>query len=62
MRSEKAMEHYLPDGLTVPLLDKDHLLPKIPRPSDAGYWIRVPTKQMYDECCNEFWWCLLRAG
>ncbi len=58
MTKEKAIENYLSDSLTLPLLDKDHILPQIPQASDTGYWIKIPTKQMYDGCCNEFWWCL----
>lgn len=58
MIREKAMEHFLSDSLTVPLLDKDRLLPQIPRSCDTGYWIKAPTKKMFDGCCNEFWWCL----
>ncbi len=58
MTKEKAIENYLSDSLTVPFLDKDHILPRIPPASDSGYWIKIPTEQMYDGCCNEFWWCL----
>ncbi len=58
MVRETAMEHYLSDSLTVPLMDKDHLLPQIPPSSDADYRIKVPAKQVYNGCCNEFWWCL----
>jgi aminoglycoside 6-adenylyltransferase len=58
MTKEKSIEHYLSDSLTVPLFDKDNIFPQIPQSSDTGYWIKVPTRQMYDGCCNEFWWCL----
>ncbi|MDR2022936.1 MAG: aminoglycoside 6-adenylyltransferase [Hungatella sp.] len=58
LTEETSTEHYFSDSLTVPLLDKDHILPQIPQSSDTGYWIKTPTKQMYDGCCNEFWWCL----
>ncbi|GLC82687.1 aminoglycoside 6-adenylyltransferase [Lacrimispora brassicae] len=58
MIKEKSMEHYVSDSLTVPLLDKDHILPQIPQSRDNGYWIKSPSKQMYHGCCNEFWWCL----
>ncbi len=55
---EAMYEEYLADSLTVPILDKDNLLPPIQPSSDRGYWIKKPTKPQYDSCCNEFWWCL----
>ncbi len=55
---EVMYEEYTTDSLTVPLLDKDDILPPIPPSSDIGYWIKKPTKPQYDSCCNEFWWCL----
>ncbi len=51
-------EEYTTDSLTVPLLDKDNILPQIPPANDKGYWIREPNKPEYAACCNEFWWCL----
>lgn len=55
---EKMLEDFNEDGLTVPLLDKDNILPPIPPSNDRRYWIQRPTKPQYDGCCNEFWWCL----
>lgn len=55
---EAMYEVYTTDSLTVPLLDKDNILPPIPPSNDKGYWIQKPTKSKYDGCCNEFWWCL----
>ncbi len=55
---EAMYEEYSTDSLTVPLLDKDDILPPIPPASDIGYWIKKSTKPQYDSCCNEFWWCL----
>lgn len=55
---ETMLEEYTKDTLTVPLLDKDNILPAIPPSNDSGYWIQKPTKPRYDGCCNEFWWCL----
>lgn len=55
---EAMHEDYLADSLTVPLLDKDNILPTIPPSNDKGYLIQKPTKPKYDGCCNEFWWCL----
>ncbi len=46
------------DKLCIILLDKDHILPSIPPPSDKDYWIKRPTQDAFSACCNEFWWCL----
>lgn len=51
-------EVYTTDSLTVPLLDKDHILPPIPPSDDRGYWTQKPSRPQYDGSCNEFWWCL----
>lgn len=55
---EAALAAYKADSLTVPLLDKDHLLPEIPPSNDKDYWIQRPAQSRYNGCCNEFWWCL----
>ncbi len=55
---EAMLEEYTADCLTVPLLDKDHILPPIPPSNDRKYWLQKPEKSQYDGCCNEFWWCL----
>ena len=44
------------DSLTVVLLDKDHLIPELPPPSDRDYLPQKPTTKQFDDCCNEFWW------
>lgn len=44
------------DKLTVVLLDKDNFLPLIQSPSDEDYWVKQPTAEFFDNCCNEFWW------
>jgi aminoglycoside 6-adenylyltransferase len=44
------------DSLTVVLLDKDHLIPELPPPSDRDYLPQKPTAKQFDDCCNEFWW------
>lgn len=41
---------------TVPLLDKDGILPKFPAPSDQAFWVKRPSRQCFLDCCNEFWW------
>lgn len=55
---EVMMERYVQDQLTIPLLDKDHILPSIPAPTDRDYWVKKPTEALFMSCCNDFWWCL----
>ncbi|MDD4495823.1 MAG: aminoglycoside 6-adenylyltransferase, partial [Eubacteriales bacterium] len=55
---DETDKNFLDDTLTVPLLDKDGILPEIPPTNDSGYWIKPPAKEKYYGCCNEFWWCL----
>ncbi|MEH7237551.1 aminoglycoside 6-adenylyltransferase [Bacillus sp. JJ1562] len=55
---EKMLEEYGNDKLTVPLLDKDNVLPSIPASTDVDYHVKQPTEAMYFSCCNDFWWCL----
>ncbi|MFS0823326.1 aminoglycoside 6-adenylyltransferase [Bacillus sp. 1P02SD] len=49
---------YGSDKLTVPLLDKDHILPSISAPTDIDYHVKKPTESAYLSSCNNFWWCL----
>lgn len=59
IQTKEAMhQEYGKDSLTVPLLDKDQILPQIGPSSDRGYWIQKPTESRYLGCCNEFWWCM----
>lgn len=44
------------DSLTLVLLDKDHLIPELPAPSDRDYLPQAPTAKLFGDCCNEFWW------
>lgn len=42
------------------LLDKDkngRFIPPI-TPNPAYFNIKQPTEKLYNDCCNEFWWCL----
>lgn len=55
---ETMQASYGTDTLTVPLLDKDGILPSIPPSSDAGYFIRKPSENHFYASTNEFWWCL----
>lgn len=44
------------DKLAVVLMDKDNLLSALPAPTDEDCWVKPPSSEDYDECCNEFWW------
>lgn len=46
------------DSLTIPLLDKDGILPDFPDSNDSDYIVRQPSKLYYLSCCNNFWWCM----
>ena len=51
------LELYLhSDTLLTVLLDKDGRVPVKPIPTDASYHVSKPSAQVYDDCCNEFWW------
>lgn len=58
LTKEKMNEEYKKDSLTVPLMDKNNILPKIPPSNDKIYHIKRPSAEEYRACCNEFWWCL----
>ena len=53
-----AAKEYTSDKLTVPLLDKDGILPPAKPSTDEDYHIKKPSERQYFACCNEFWWCL----
>jgi len=55
-------EHYGDDSLTVPLLDKDGILPALPPSDDVGYYVTRPAERIYQNSANEFWWCLNNVG
>ncbi|THE13656.1 aminoglycoside 6-adenylyltransferase [Bacillus timonensis] len=55
---ENMLGEYGSDKLTVPLLDKDHILPSISDPTDIDYHVKKPTESVYLSSCNNFWWCL----
>ncbi|WP_062047118.1 aminoglycoside 6-adenylyltransferase [Bacillus sp. JCM 19034] len=55
---EIMIEEYGKDKLTLPLMDKDNLLPAIPCPTDIDYHVKKPTKAEYESYTNNFWWCL----
>lgn len=59
---QAALEDYTSCSLTTLLLDKDNIMPPIPKASDRDYIVKKPTEAAYKACCNEFWWCLNNVG
>ncbi|MBY0012949.1 aminoglycoside 6-adenylyltransferase [Paenibacillus typhae] len=59
---DAVSDEYLADKLTVPLLDKDGILPPAEAPTDMDYWVKKPSEARYLGSCNEFWWCLQNVG
>jgi aminoglycoside 6-adenylyltransferase len=55
---EKQNEIIGNDSLAIILLDKDNNFPHIEKSNDKNYWERRPSENMFNECCNEFWWVL----
>lgn len=49
---------YRDDSLTIPLLDKDGILPEIPESTDRDYFVNEPSEGEFDSVTNDFWWCL----
>lgn len=50
------------DSLSLVLLDKDNLIPKLPPASDKDYLPQKPTAKSFNDCCNEFWWVSTYVG
>lgn len=44
------------DKLIKILLDKDGIFPVNISPSDEDYHVKKPSREFFDDCCNEFWW------
>ena len=42
------------DSLTKVLLDKDHIVPSLPSPSESSYSIKEPTERLFNDCCDDF--------
>ncbi|RXJ04409.1 aminoglycoside 6-adenylyltransferase [Anaerobacillus alkaliphilus] len=55
---ESMLAGYETDKLTLPLLDKDDILPIIPPPTDIDYHVKKPSEGDFNSCTNNFWWCL----
>jgi aminoglycoside 6-adenylyltransferase len=54
--ADRALREYTVDSLTIPLLDKDGILPEIPAANDSDYHVKKPSEAHYFGSCNEFWW------
>ena len=52
-----AKEHIHDDKLCRILLDKEGIMPDIPKSTDMDYHVKKPTEAEFAACCNEFWWC-----
>lgn len=52
-----TQEHIHDDKLCRILLDKENLLPEVPQSTDADYHVKKPSKEQFQACANEFWWC-----
>jgi aminoglycoside 6-adenylyltransferase len=50
------LKDFVPESLTVVLLDKDGLFKWIPPTSDRDGIPPPPTAKAFGDCCNEFWW------
>ena len=57
LHSTDQLDEVLDDSLTVVLLDKDNIVKEIPPPNDGDYLPKEPTEKLFQDCCNEFWWC-----
>lgn len=55
---EHAREHIQEDRLCKILLDKEACLPPMPPATDEDHWVKRPSEEEFQACCNEFWWCL----
>lgn len=52
-----TQEHIHDDKLCRILLDKENILPTIPKSTDADHHVKKPTEAQFQACANEFWWC-----
>ena len=52
-----ALEHIHDDKLCRILLDKENILPVVPKSTDKDYHVKKPDEAQFQACANEFWWC-----
>ena len=45
------------ESASILLLDKDRKILPYPPASDESYLAKKPSKNEYESCCNNFWWC-----
>lgn len=55
---EAMQETFGDESLTRPLMDKDQILPVIPKASDKDYHVKKPTAGEFASCMSNYWWCL----
>lgn len=55
---EEKDQYCKEDRLTVVLLDKDGVMPKLEPPDDRDYHVKRPNEKLFLDCCNEFWWVM----
>ena len=48
--------HLQSSALLTVLYDKDGIVKPLPAPTDKDYHVKKPTAQLFDDCCNAFWW------
>ncbi|MDF2841101.1 MAG: streptomycin adenylyltransferase family protein, partial [Clostridia bacterium] len=53
---EKADQIIERESQSILLLDKDGIIEPFPPANDSDYIIKEPTAQLFQHCCNEFWW------
>jgi aminoglycoside 6-adenylyltransferase len=51
-----SLEERVKDSLSVALLDKDGILPRLAPANESSYLPQKPTEKSFQDCCNEFWW------
>lgn len=51
----RAAETYT-DSMTIPLVDKDNIIPPLPPTSDSGYLIQQPDASRFNSVRNELFW------
>lgn len=55
---EEIGTDFIPDSLTVLLLDKDNIFPVFAPANESNYLILAPSEQEFLDVCNEFWWVM----
>lgn len=59
---EKADKLLKKDSLSLLLLDKDDIVGSLPLPNDKDYYVKRPTREQFDQACNEFLWICTYIG